>query len=143
MASPHAAGVAALMRSVNPNLSHQEVADILVATATDLGSPGRNIETGHGLIDAAAAVASARDGLRVAGSDVVVRLYRGTELVAESSGGPGGAFALGSLAAGEYRLEAGNLRHGQLGVPGTVYGEQTIQVSYDGDVEIQLPVTAQ
>jgi subtilisin family serine protease len=143
MASPHVAGVAALMRSVNPNLTHQQVADILVATAVDLGSPGHNIETGHGLIDAAAAVAAARDGLRVSSSEVVVRLYRGSELIAESSGGPGGTFELGALAAGEYRVEAGSLRNGQLGVPGTVYGELAVNVSYDGDVEIQLPVTAQ
>ncbi len=56
MASPHVAGVVALMLSANPTLSAAEVRTILAATALDLGTSGRDPIFGHGLIDAAAAV---------------------------------------------------------------------------------------
>jgi len=74
IAAPHVAGVAALMLSVNSNLTRQEVHDIILATAQKIdkdiyGDPivykdtlGRiswNIELGHGLLDACAAVAAA------------------------------------------------------------------------------------
>ena len=140
MASPHVAGIAALMRAVNPNISPDEVAQILI----DSTPPGdHDIFLGHGLTDAAAAVAAAQDTMRVSANEVLVRLYQGQELIAESNGGAGGSFDFGSLAAGEYRLVAGNLRNGELGAPGTVYGEADVIVNYDGDVDIQVPVQAQ
>ncbi|MBO8171317.1 MAG: peptidase S8 [Bacillaceae bacterium] len=51
MASPHVAGLAALIRSRAPNLSNQEVMDIIRDTATDLGSVGKDPYYGYGLID--------------------------------------------------------------------------------------------
>ncbi|UCG16663.1 MAG: S8 family serine peptidase [Phycisphaerales bacterium] len=56
-----AAGVAALVWSVRPELRPSTVADILFDTATDAGPPGRDAEYGEGIIDAAAAVAAATD----------------------------------------------------------------------------------
>jgi serine protease len=56
MATPHAAGVAALMLAVHPSLTPAEIESILVATATDLGAPGRDDLYGNGLINAFAAV---------------------------------------------------------------------------------------
>ena len=58
MASPHAAGVAALLISQDPTLSPQEVQDTLIQTAVDLGAAGRDDRFGHGLIDAHAALSS-------------------------------------------------------------------------------------
>ena len=58
-ASPIAAGVAALIRSVRPELRPVTVEDILAETAVDLGAAGRDDEFGAGLIDAADAVAMA------------------------------------------------------------------------------------
>ncbi len=60
MACPHAAGVAALMLSVNPDLTPAEVEQILKATAADLGTTGVDPQFGHGLIDAHAAVSAAQ-----------------------------------------------------------------------------------
>ena len=51
MASPHVAGLAGLLRSVNPDLSNREVMDIIENTAYDLGMPGKDFEFGSGLID--------------------------------------------------------------------------------------------
>lgn len=56
---PHAAGVAALMLSANPDLPAWEVKAIMEATARDLPPAGLDHRTGAGLIDAAAAVRAA------------------------------------------------------------------------------------
>jgi len=57
---PHAAGVAALMLSVNPELNPWEVSGILCETASDLGPKGVDSKFGAGLIDALAAVRAAK-----------------------------------------------------------------------------------
>ena len=57
---PHAAGVAALMLSVNPELNPWEVSGILCETASDLGLKGVDSKFGYGLIDALAAVRAAK-----------------------------------------------------------------------------------
>ena len=56
---PHAAGVAALMLSANPELPAWEVKSILEATASDIAPDGKDNRTGAGLIDAFAAVEEA------------------------------------------------------------------------------------
>ncbi len=61
-ACPHVAGLAALVWSVNPTLTNDEVQSIIEATAVDLGSPGWDDTFGWGRIDAAAAVAAASGG---------------------------------------------------------------------------------
>ena len=61
MASPHVAGVLALMKSVNPELTPADI-DALLAQGEltdDLGSPGRDDRFGHGLINAERAVVAA------------------------------------------------------------------------------------
>ena len=57
-ASPYAAGVAALVLSVDPALTPDEVEDILAQTAVDRGSPGYDTGYGWGFVNAAAAVAA-------------------------------------------------------------------------------------
>jgi len=57
---PQGAGVAALILSANPSLAAWRVKRILEETARDLETPGRDMRTGSGLIDAFAAVQRAR-----------------------------------------------------------------------------------
>jgi serine protease len=57
--SPMVAGVAALVRAANPNLSATDVRTAIRTTALHLGSAGRNVYYGYGLVDAKAAVESA------------------------------------------------------------------------------------
>jgi subtilisin family serine protease len=56
MASPHVAGVAALLFSKKPSASGAAVVSALTSSATDLGSRGYDTTYGHGLVSAAAAI---------------------------------------------------------------------------------------
>ena len=62
MAAPHAAGVAALVLSVDPTLTPEDVRKILTGTATDLGPAGYDLKYGNGGLNAAAAVVAAQTG---------------------------------------------------------------------------------
>ncbi len=57
-ASPYAAGVAALIVSVEPLLTAQEVQDKIYCTAVDLGDPGWDEEFGYGFVNAEIALSA-------------------------------------------------------------------------------------
>lgn len=59
MAAPMVAGVAALVRGVNPMLNAAQVRAIIEGTVEDLGPPGWDSSFGFGRVNAAAAVAAA------------------------------------------------------------------------------------
>jgi len=52
MASPHVAGVAALVKSHYPNWTNQQIRNILIQTAMDLGASGWDKYYGYGCVDA-------------------------------------------------------------------------------------------
>jgi subtilisin family serine protease len=52
MAAPHVAGLVALLLSTKPLLTPPELRGIIEATADDRGSPGYDVEYGHGRINA-------------------------------------------------------------------------------------------
>jgi serine protease len=56
MATPHVSGIAALVWSVNPAMTDEQIEDHLKATAQDLGAGGYDTTFGYGLVDARAAV---------------------------------------------------------------------------------------
>ncbi len=58
MATPHVAGLAALVWSVKPDLTHDQVRDVIQSTADDLGDPGKDDYFGYGRINAWRALAS-------------------------------------------------------------------------------------
>lgn len=66
MAAPHVAGVAALILSVDDQLTPAQVEAILGDTATDLGAAGRDNIFGEGLLNALAAVQAADGGVLTA-----------------------------------------------------------------------------
>jgi subtilisin family serine protease len=55
-AAPHAAAVAALLLSKNPNLTPAQVQSVLTSTAVDIAATGFDDVAGHGRIDALAAI---------------------------------------------------------------------------------------
>ncbi|MBA3806201.1 MAG: S8 family serine peptidase, partial [Acidobacteria bacterium] len=59
MATPHVAGVVALIWSANPSLSNVTVESYLKTTCTDLGAAGYDTTYGNGIVNASAAVAKA------------------------------------------------------------------------------------
>ncbi len=61
MASPHVNGVMALMREANPDLTPEQMMQIIYDTAVDLGTPGEDNSYGYGMIDAYEAVMAALD----------------------------------------------------------------------------------
>jgi serine protease len=65
MATPHVAGVLALMKDATPALTPDEVDSLIITgqMTTDLGTPGRDNSYGYGLIDAHKAVAAAQGGI--------------------------------------------------------------------------------
>ncbi|MFN2287189.1 MAG: S8 family serine peptidase [Chromatocurvus sp.] len=65
MAAPHVAAVLALMKSVNPDLSGEDIASLLAAGALtdDAGAPGRDDDFGFGIINARKAVDAAINAL--------------------------------------------------------------------------------
>lgn len=98
MAAPHVAGVAALMLSVNPNLTRQQVCDIIEQTAVKIDSVNYPYTTdpshpngswnqylGYGLVDAYAAVKAARDSIF---ADLHIRDNEADSLGIEPSNSP-------------------------------------------------------
>lgn len=63
MATPHVTGVVALLLSKNPNLSNQQVLEILTKTALDLGPPGFDYDYGYGLVQADRAIQMVQGGV--------------------------------------------------------------------------------
>jgi len=56
MATPHVAGVAALLFSAKPNATAKEVRMAIENTAIDLGSSGKDFSFGHGMVQAKEAI---------------------------------------------------------------------------------------
>ena len=56
MASPHINGVVALLREANPELSVEQIKEIIFQTAYDLGNEGEDNDYGWGMVDAYEAV---------------------------------------------------------------------------------------
>lgn len=83
-ASPYAAGVAALVLSIDPTLNAADVEQILQQTALDLGAPGFDMQFGHGMVNAFAAVVSANPGSTVEAAYVIHNSYTGTGSIVDS-----------------------------------------------------------
>jgi serine protease len=56
MASPHVAGVAALVWSHHPSCTASQIRNVLNSTAQDLGAAGRDVKFGYGLVQTKAAI---------------------------------------------------------------------------------------
>lgn len=58
MAAPHVAAAVALLRQYSPDLTPEEIKQVLLETAVDIGDPGEDNASGRGLINIAAALAA-------------------------------------------------------------------------------------
>jgi subtilisin family serine protease len=80
MAAPHVSGLVALLLSSKPGLAPHELREIIEATAEDLGSPGYDVEYGHGRINARYALESAI-GLQTTPAQIFVLVDDSPDLV--------------------------------------------------------------
>jgi hypothetical protein len=104
MATPHVAGVAALIWSRFPGLSGQEVRARLRSTANPRGSGRPNVSYGWGIVSAQFAVEA---GSGVPGTGYAVLYSALGERVGAHALGSGGSFEFRRLPAGEYRVFGG------------------------------------
>ncbi|MDH3716072.1 MAG: S8 family serine peptidase, partial [Gammaproteobacteria bacterium] len=161
MASPHVAGVAALMRSVNPGLTPNTFDGHLISGALteDLGGDGptvRNNSFGYGMIDAAKAVvaaggvlqpslaanpASINFGTATSSTTLSVQLFGGAALVAPvtASTNEGGNWLTleaplgGNMSAGVYQVLAD-----RSGLAEGIYTGQIVLDSDANDVTVSV-----
>lgn len=113
-ACPHVAGAAALVLSVRPELTADQLAEVLMAAADDQGAPGRDPEYGYGRLNILRAVQLASDPnvltqSRIEGTvsgvqadQVVVTLSNGLSIRPD----PSGFFRFENLPAGTYIVNA-------------------------------------
>ncbi|HZR81827.1 MAG TPA: S8 family serine peptidase [Candidatus Binatia bacterium] len=84
MASPHVAGVAALVRGLHPEYSPAQVRQAIRTGADDVGSAGVDVESGYGRVNAAGAVALAALDVEI-DSPAPRTLVTGTSLAIDGS----------------------------------------------------------
>lgn len=128
-ASPFAAGVAALVLSVDPTLTASAVESLLAATALDLGSTGTDDAFGHGLLRAGAAVNAAAAALSTSSAPAITALDPVAVPVLVPDGG--GTFAI----LGTDLTNATGVRVGATTLPAsdvTVVDDGRIEVRYTG-----------
>ena len=106
MATPHVAGVVALMLQADPDLPVERIREILHETSVDLGDPGMDNVYGMGRVDAYEAVKLVLTGgkaivsIESGDQDATVKIKPGNKVVKAKDG-----VARLSLAAGTYTLE--------------------------------------
>ncbi|MEM3770382.1 MAG: S8 family serine peptidase [Candidatus Bathyarchaeia archaeon] len=70
MATPHVSGVAALIKSIHPDWSNEQIRYILELSAIDLGLPGKDEIYGYGRVNACLAITS-----QLPEHDLSIRMY--------------------------------------------------------------------
>lgn len=74
MACPHVAGLAGLMKSLNPDLSNSDIREMIHATCYDLGPAGWDEDYGHGMVNAKLALDLALGGVSTNDLESMMRL---------------------------------------------------------------------
>ena len=126
-AAPQVAGAAALLAQAFPNLTGRQIADILLRTAFDAGTEGRDAVYGNGILDIAAAFRPLGT-TSLAGGATTMALSDGVAVASTTMGDAFGTASLPTLVTDQYdrafktdlatRLRGANLQprlHGALG----------------------------
>ena len=134
MAAPQVAAAAALLLDARPDLTPGLVAELLVRTARDVGATGPDDETGHGLLDVRAALASAR-GVGAEGERIVLERL----VPVHVEGSVAAAQGLVLAAGGAPRLPPPTAIEVPLGVPaGAARADLWFNWSGPGDFSVRL-----
>jgi serine protease len=135
MATPHVAGVAALMKAVNPGLTPAQFDALLTSgqLTQDLGAPGRDDQFGFGLVNAYAAVLAAQTTPTPVPATLVVTPNglnfgtQGTNATLSLANGGGGSLSVTSVLD-----DASWLAIGTASEPVTGLGTRTVTVNRAG-----------
>jgi hypothetical protein len=122
MASPHVAGVAALIFAANPGISASQVRSRLTGFAADIGPAGPDLLFGAGLVNARNALTQSFGPQR--STHVRLRDALSGAIVRSAAAGAGGLFSFGQLPDGQYQVYAGEDASGDMrtGVPPRRWG---------------------
>jgi subtilisin family serine protease len=121
MASPHVAGVAALILANNPGLTASELRSRLTDFAVDAGAPGRDNLYGAGIVNAWNSLTQSLGPTR----QLRARLYDAlTGSIVQTVAAPGGSYSFSNVTGGSYEVFAGQDENGdgEIGVPGRRWG---------------------
>ncbi len=135
MAAPHVAGVAALMKAVNPALTPAQFEGLLESgqLTQDLGAAGRDDQFGHGLVDAYAAVVAAQTTPTPVPAELVATPNglnfgtQGTSATLSLVNGGGGSLSVTSVSDNAAWLTVGAASN-----PATGLGTRTVTVNRTG-----------
>ncbi len=128
-ATPHVAGVAALILSYNPNLSSKQVHDIITSTA-GAGNGTRSDEMGYGVVNAYRAINDMKDviygDLSITGSDTVQSNTQSTYSVPV----PPGATVTWSVSPNSGYTVQGGINDSTLNITFTATGNYTVKANF-------------
>jgi hypothetical protein len=131
MATPHTAGVVALMLQADPNLSVDRIRELLQESAVDLGEPGMDNDFGWGRVDAYEAVT-----LVLSGGKVKLQVHSGGKPATIQIGSEGRIYHFNalrddsiSLPAGDYQLTIRAFGYHDKTLSVTVLAKKTLEIS--------------
>jgi len=130
MATPHVAGVVALMLQADPEIDHDRVAEILEETALELGAPGKDGAYGSGRVNAFEAVQLVMTGgkasVSVDSGDQVatIKVMPGNKTYQTNNGQ-----AMISLPAGSYEFTISAFGYFSQTVEAEVTAQETVELS--------------
>lgn len=151
-ACPHVAGAAALVLSIRPDLTANQVAEILQSTADDQGTPGWDPLGGYGRLNVLRAVQAASDPATTSRSSIQGRVIGDLNNLSVSLNtgqqtgiNANGTFRFDNLPAGGYTvsLNGANVAPQQVWLSGTVLSTAniTFQLGFD-NAQFFSPVPA-
>lgn len=138
MASPVVAGIAALIKANEPNLTNDEIVKRLVETADDLGPKGKDEDFGYGRVNASAAVSYSRYGSLLVDTFSDQSTQVTGQLPYDVTGGTISVYDASNRIIGQIKQS----QKGKFAIPvPKQVGGSTLSISVEDDQKYRSPVT--
>ncbi|MCB2212581.1 S8 family peptidase [bacterium] len=139
MATPHVAGLCALLKSISIDLSPAEINEILETTAIDMLDPGKDNDSGAGRVDAVAAAQMAESFL----TDIQVHLVPAYDPPYIIPGSGGTLYFAANIGNNYTTTTPGQIRTLVILPNGNEYPLDTYNVNFQPGVDINAPNASQ